>query len=148
MQMDKASVLGEAIKYVKQLHDTIKELKEQSPKDTVQSVVYLKKRDLCNHDDDEDSDKASPFSINSSSSDKGVTKGALTPEIEIRVVHRDVFIHIHCEKRKQLLVKFLAELENLQLKVVNASILSFSEATFDLAFNAQVLYLIPRRIGF
>lgn len=135
-KMDKISVLGDSIKYVKQLQEKIKTLEEQTPKRTVQSVVYVKKKEHCA--DDQSSNKVSPPSINSSA-DKDVTEGGvLTPEIEIRVTDRNVLIHAHCQKRKGLLLKFAAELDALQLTVVNANILSFSEATFDLTFNTQM----------
>nr|UFA45749.1 bHLH55 [Pinus massoniana] len=134
-KMDKASVLGDAIKYVKQLQDRIKALEEQAPKNTVQSVVYLKE-ELCNYDEDTAYQDSSEIK-NSSSSEKCVT-GVLSPQIEIRVVHRNVLIHVHCEKRNGLLLQFLAELLKLHLTVVNASVLSFSETTFDLTFNAEM----------
>lgn len=138
-KMDKISVLGDAIKYVKQLQDKIKRLEEQTPKTTVQSVVYVKKKEIRNDYDEEDSDKVSSPSFDSSA-DKDVPEGGvvLTPEIDIRVTNRNVLIHAHCQKRKGLLPKFVAELDALQLTVVNANILSFSEATFDLTFNAQM----------
>ncbi|KAH9308301.1 hypothetical protein KI387_036212, partial [Taxus chinensis] len=40
-------------------------------------------------------------------------------------------------ERVDLLVKFLVELEKLQLLVLNASILSFSETTLDLTLSTQ-----------
>jgi hypothetical protein len=83
---------------------------------TVHSVLYMKKTELSA--DDQDTDTA--------------VTGVLTPEIEIREVNRNIIISIHCEKKKSLLVKSFAELEKLQLTVVNASILSFSETTVDL----------------
>eukprot|EP01018_Ginkgo_biloba_P002155 Gb_13728 [translate_table: standard] len=128
-KMDKASVLGDAIKYVKQLQDRLKVLEEQPPKKTLESVVYVKRTQLCIEDD-----KAS--SEENLSGEDGTAR-SLSPEIEARVVDKNVLIRIHCEKRKGLLVKSLAELEKLQLAVVNASILSFSETTLDLTFNAQ-----------
>eukprot|EP00253_Pinus_taeda_P006236 PITA_06236 len=135
-KMDKATVLGDAIKYVKQLEDRIKALEEQIPKLSVQSVVYVKKVELCS-DDHEDSNKVSSSFIDSSS-DKAVIRGIMKPEIEARLVAKNVLIHIHCEKKKNLLVEVLAELERLQLTVLNASILSFSESSFDLTFNAKM----------
>lgn len=133
---DKATVLGDAIKYVKQLQDKIKALEEQAPKRTAQPVVYVKKTELY-IDDKEDSSSSEDVTDHvSPSSNKDVTETGLTTEIETRVVDRNVLIHIHCGKRKNLLLNFLAELEKLQLAVVNASLLSFSETTFDLIFNA------------
>lgn len=135
-KMDKASVLGDAIKYVKQLQDRIKALEQQPPEGTVQSVVYLKKEEVCN--DDQDAPDKDSSEIKNSSSEQDVTEGMLSPQIKIRVVNRNILIHAHCEKRNGLLLKFLAELAKLQLTVVNASILSFSETNLDMTFNAQM----------
>lgn len=131
-KMDKASVLDDAIKYVKKLRERLNLLEQQIPKHTVQSVVYVNKSPLASEDS-----KAS--SMENSSKGNGDDKlGLLTPEIEARVVDKNVLVRIHCEKKKGLLVKSLAELEKLQLTVVNASILSFSETALDLTLSAQM----------
>ncbi|RWR84889.1 transcription factor bHLH18-like protein [Cinnamomum micranthum f. kanehirae] len=54
---DKASVLGDAIKYVKQLQDKVKTMEEQTLKKTVESVVFIKKSQLCGDDDLSSSDE-------------------------------------------------------------------------------------------
>lgn len=135
-KMDKASVLDDAIKYVKKLRERLNLLEQQTPKHTVQSVVYVNKSSLSS-EDGKASSKSS--SMENSSKGNGDDKlGLLTPEIEARVVDRNVLVRIHCEKKKGLLVKSLAELEKLQLTVVNASILSFSETALDLTLSAQM----------
>lgn len=131
-KMDKASVLDDAIKYVKKLRERLNLLEQQTPKDTVQSVVYVNKSPLSSEDDKTSSiENSSKASVN----DK---LGLLTPEIEARVVGRNVLVRIHCEKKKGLLVKCLSELEKLQLTVANASILSFSETALDLTLSAEM----------
>jgi hypothetical protein len=131
-KMDKASVLDDAIKYVKKLRERLNLLEQQTPKDTVQSVVYVNKSPLSSEDD-----KTSSIE-NSSKASVDDKFGLLTPEIEARVVGRNVLVRIHCEKKKGLLVKCLSELEKLQLTVANASILSFSETALDLTLSAQM----------
>lgn len=131
-KMDKASVLDDAIKYVKKLRERLNSLEQQTPKDTVQSVVYVNKSPLSSEDD-----KTSSIE-NSSKASVDDKLGLLTPEIEARVVGRNVLVRIHCEKKKGLLVKCLLELEKLQLTVANASILSFSETALDLTLSAQM----------
>lgn len=130
-KMDKASVLDDAIKYVKKLREKLNVLEQQTPKDTVQSVVYVNKS-LSSEDS-----KTSSIE-NSSKASVDDRLGLLTPEIEARVVGRNVLVRIHCENKKGLLVKCLSELEKLQLTVVNASILSFSETALDLTLSAQM----------
>ncbi|XP_057871127.1 transcription factor bHLH25 [Cryptomeria japonica] len=136
-KMDKASVLGDAIKYVKQLQEKVKVMEEKAPKKTVQSVVYVKKAKLVSNPED-DKLSSTSSSSNSSSAVEDGTEGVLIPEIEARQVNKNILIRIHCEKRKGLLVKSLAELERLDLTIMNASILSFTETTLDLTFTVQM----------
>lgn len=131
-KMDKASVLDDAIKYVKKLREKLNMLEQQTPKDTVQSVVYVNKSPLSSEDGKTSS------AANSSKASVDDRLGLLTPEIEARIVGRNVLVRIHCQKKKGLLVKCLSEIEKLQLTVVNASILSFSETALDLTLSAQM----------
>ncbi|KAH9290328.1 hypothetical protein KI387_034445 [Taxus chinensis] len=125
--MDKASVLDDTIKYVKKLQERLDVLEQQTAKKTLQSVVYVNK-----------SPSSSKPAKTRSEETLSDPKPFLTPEIEARLVDKSVLIRIHCEKKKGLLGKFLAELEKLHLLVLNASILSFSETTLDLTLSAQV----------
>ncbi|XP_048335627.1 transcription factor bHLH18-like [Ziziphus jujuba] len=126
-KMDKASVLGDTIKYVKQLQERVKVLEEQTKKRTVESVVFVKKSQFSGDDD-------------SSSCDEnfdGRSDEAL-PEIEVKVSEKDVLIRIHCEKQRGVTVKILSEIEKLQLSVVNSSILPFGNSTLDITVVAQM----------
>ncbi|KAH7440923.1 hypothetical protein KP509_03G016300 [Ceratopteris richardii] len=116
-KMDKASILGDAIKYVKQLQERMKTLEECAHKPV--SVAHQK----CS---------ASGSVQNSDIS------GYKQPDIEVRLVAKNALIHVHCEKRKSLLLKMLGELEKLQLMIVNASVLSFTATSMDLTITAEV----------
>ncbi|GLT46866.1 hypothetical protein SLA2020_205950 [Shorea laevis] len=118
-KMDKASVLGEAIRYVKQLQERLKVLEEQTTKRTVESVVLVKKSSSC---DDDNSD--------------GHSNIMTLPEMEASVCGKDVLIRIHCEKQKGFLVKILSEIEKLHLSIVNSSVLPFG-STLDITVIAQ-----------
>uniref|UniRef100_A0A5B7BEH9 Putative transcription factor bHLH18-like n=1 Tax=Davidia involucrata TaxID=16924 RepID=A0A5B7BEH9_DAVIN len=124
MQMDKTSVLGEAIKYLKQLQERVKTLEEQSTKQTMESVVFVKKSHLLLEDD-------------ACSSDAGGSNEPL-PEIEARVCDKNVLLRIHCEKRKGLLVKVLAEIEKLNLSVINTSVSPFGTLALDITIIAEM----------
>ncbi|CAI0430704.1 unnamed protein product [Linum tenue] len=127
--MDKASVLGDAIKYVKHLQEKIKQLEEQTKKRTVESVVLVKRYHLPAADDDDDH--------SNSSSNKGCSDSTL-PEIEARASERDVMIRIHCEKQPGVLAKVLSEVESLRLSIVNSSVLPFGNSTLDITIVAQM----------
>jgi hypothetical protein len=126
--MDKASVLGDAIKYLKQLQEKVKTLEEQTKRKTMESVVIVKKSHIYVDEGD----------VNSSSDEsKGPIHEAL-PEIEARFCDKHVLIRIHCEKRKGVLEKTVAEIEKLHLSVINSSVLAFGTSALHVTFIAQV----------
>ncbi|KAK6160018.1 hypothetical protein DH2020_003399 [Rehmannia glutinosa] len=129
-RMDKASILGDAIKYMKQLQDKVKTLEEQNKNRTMESFVIVKKYELY-----ADSNE------NSSCSDEIISSGPIIteslPEIEARYCNKDVLINIHCEKRKGVLEKIVAEIEKLNLSVVNNSVVAFGDSTLNITVVAQ-----------
>ncbi|GMI98043.1 hypothetical protein like AT4G37850 [Hibiscus trionum] len=126
-KMDKASVLGDAIKYVKQLQERVKVLEEKTKKRTVESVVFVKKSLFSS---DEESSTCEDNS-NGQSSDLAL------PEIEARFADADVLIRIHCEKQQGIVAKILNEFDSLHLSIVNSSVLSFGDSTLDITIIAQ-----------
>lgn len=131
--MDKASVLGDAIKYLKQLQERVKTLEEQTKKKNMESVVFVKKSQLFTDGDNSTSDK-------NSSSDP---LDEPLPEIEARFCDKNVLIRIHCEKRKGLLEKSVTEIEKLHLTVINSSVMTFGSSALDITIIAQVVSLFP-----
>ncbi|KAK6156694.1 hypothetical protein DH2020_010942 [Rehmannia glutinosa] len=59
------------------------------------------------------------------------------PEIEARYCNKDVLINIHCEKRKGVLEKVVAEIEKLNLSVTNNSVVTFGDSTLNITVVAQ-----------
>lgn len=125
--MDKASVLGDAIKYMKQLQERVKALEEKAKKTTVESVVFVKKYEVSGGDGTGDRD-----------SSNGAAVREPLPEIEARFCDKDVLISIHCEKRKGVLEKIVAEIEKLHLSVVNSSAMTFGDSSLSITIIAQV----------
>ncbi|KAK2656701.1 hypothetical protein Ddye_009753 [Dipteronia dyeriana] len=126
-KMDKASVLGDAIKYVKELQERVNVLEEQTRKRTVESVVFMKKSQLSTEDE---SSSCTDESFDS-------TCDAAVPEIEARASDKDVLIRIHFQKQKGFLPKILSDVEKLHLSILNSSVLPFGNSTFDLTIIAQ-----------
>ncbi|XP_062073163.1 transcription factor bHLH18-like [Humulus lupulus] len=137
-KMDKASVLGDAIMYVKQLQERVSVLEEQTKSRTVESVVFKKSQvsaDDHNHQGSSSSDQNFEGRSHHDQDDHNQT----LPEVEARVSEKDVLIRIHCEKQKGIVVKILTEIEILDhLSVVNTSVLPFGNCTLDITILAQV----------
>ncbi|OIW13650.1 hypothetical protein TanjilG_07992 [Lupinus angustifolius] len=122
-KMDKASVLGDAIKYLKQMQEKVSSLEEEkNRKKTAESVVFVKKSILSNSDD----------------LDTGGSFDEALPEIEARVWERNVLIRVHCEKKKGVIEKTISEIEKLHLKVINTSALAFGSFVLDITIIAQM----------
>ncbi|XP_057976834.1 transcription factor bHLH18-like isoform X2 [Malania oleifera] len=125
---DKASVLGDAIKYLKHLQEQVKTLEEQTRKKTMESVVFVKKTHII--DDGENSSSDENFS--------GSPQGDPLPEIEARFSDKNVLIRIHCEKKKGVTEKILSEIEQLHLIVTNSSVMTFGNSALDVTIIAQM----------
>ncbi|WCJ32062.1 basic helix-loop-helix (bHLH) DNA-binding superfamily protein [Euphorbia peplus] len=121
-KMDKASVLEEAIKYLKKMQDDVKTLEEQAAKRKMDSVVYVK-RSKVYADSDENANGCSDQTLS---------------HIQARVSDKDVLIKIHGENQKGFLHKILCQVEKLSLNVINTSVLPFGNSTVDVTIVAQV----------
>ncbi|CAK8530382.1 unnamed protein product [Lathyrus sativus] len=125
-KMDKASVLGEAIRYLKQMEEKVSVLEEeQKRKKTVESVVIVKKSKLS-------------YDAEDSCSDTDNTFDETLPEIEARFCERSVLIRLHCLKSQGVIEKTVSEIEKLHLKVINSSALTFGNFTLDITIIAQM----------
>ncbi|XP_061366058.1 transcription factor bHLH18-like [Gastrolobium bilobum] len=127
-KMDKASVLGDAIKYVKELKERLAVLEEQGKKTRVESVMVLNKPELSGDDDSSSCDE----SVDAA----GATESLL--QVEARVSGQEMLIRIHSQKQKGLLVKILAEIQNLHLFVINSNVLPFGKSIIDITIIAQM----------
>ncbi|TKY65315.1 Transcription factor bHLH25 [Spatholobus suberectus] len=117
---DKANVLREAVKYVKQLQERVKELENQKRKECVDSVILMKKTLLCTND------QATHRCVEE------------LPEVKVTVLDKEVLIGIHCEKEKKSLLKILSLLNDLHLSLTSTSALPFGTTTLKITIIAQV----------
>ena len=136
-QMDKASVLGGAIEYLKQLQEKIKTLEEKTKKKSMESVVFVKKSQLFAGIDDFSSDENFSGSFDEP-----------LPEIEARFCDKSVLIRIHCEKRKGFSEKIISEIEKCHLSVINSNVMTFGSSALDITIVAQVLNFCKYKISF
>ncbi|XP_057492359.1 transcription factor bHLH18-like [Actinidia eriantha] len=126
-KVDKASVLGDAIKYLKHLQEHVKLLEEQITKKSEESVVFVKKSQLSGEHDTSSCDE----------NFDGRMKEVL-PEIEARISEKNVLIRVHSEKQKGFAVKLLSEIEKNHLSIVNSSFLPFGQYAMDITVVAQM----------
>ncbi|KAE8704086.1 Transcription factor bHLH18 [Hibiscus syriacus] len=125
---DKDSVLGDAIKYLKQLQDRVNVLEKQVANKTTESVIFVRKTQI--YADDE--------TISSSNENSDGRSNDAFPEIEARVSDKDVLIRIQCKNNKGCITNIINEVEKLHLFVLNTSVLPFGQATHDITIAAQM----------
>jgi hypothetical protein len=123
--MDKASVLGDAIKYMKQLQARLKTLEEQVEDNKKAGSAVQVKRSII-------------FTDNNDHDDDDNNKKTLVPEIEVRVSSKDVLIKIQCDKHSGRAATVLGQLENLNLIVQSSNFLPFGNNIVDVTIVAQV----------
>ncbi|KAF8109637.1 hypothetical protein N665_0094s0102 [Sinapis alba] len=126
-KMDKASVLGDALKHIKYLQERVKEFEEQKRERRLESVVLVKKSKLILDDNNQSS---------SSSCCEDGSSGLELPEIEVRFSDKDVLVKILCEKQKGHVAKIMAEIEKFNFSITNSSVLPFGP-TLDITIIAK-----------
>ncbi|KAL5819894.1 hypothetical protein ACOSQ4_023736 [Xanthoceras sorbifolium] len=122
-KIDKASILGDTIKHLKQLQEHVKTVEEQAAKMAKESKFIVKKTHIFIDDEISFEDHQSNLYL---------------PEIEARVWNRDVIIRIHCEQNKGCIASILSEIENLHLTVINSNVLPFGNSTLEITIVAQM----------
>nr|XP_029118338.1 transcription factor bHLH25 [Elaeis guineensis] len=122
-KVDKASVLGDAVKYVKELEARVKTLEDQNAKRTVESMVLVKKSKLSADAD--------------GSSSSGCPAEKPLPEIEAMLSEKTVLIRIHCDNHKGVLGRLVSEIEKVHLTVTNASVMPFPSSSIHITLTAK-----------
>ncbi|KAI9107557.1 hypothetical protein K1719_021594 [Acacia pycnantha] len=135
-KMDKATILQEATKYVKQLQERVTELEKQnsiiintpsSSSDQKSSMRSVKKYcDLHRANINDDDDKCCE------------AKNEVLPQIDAKVLENQVLFGIYCQKQKGIEFKILNLLESFHLYVTSSSVLPFGNFTLGITIIAQM----------
>ncbi|XP_057723831.1 transcription factor bHLH25-like isoform X1 [Arachis stenosperma] len=120
-KMDKASVLGDSIRYVKELKERLAVLEEESKKTKAKKAEQL---------------HGHGAAVFSSLCEEETIDGSL-PQVEAREWGQQVLLRIHCWKEEGILVRILSEIQSLQLMLLNSSVLSFGDSILDITIIVQ-----------
>ncbi|URD99881.1 HLH [Musa troglodytarum] len=124
---DKASLLGDAINYTRQLEEKVKTLEEKASEKTVAPTNLVKKSEHLRPYHHISSSDANPSSY---------TFPKITASLD---GNSSILVRIQCEKRKGLVAKVLSEIEKHHLSVVNTSAMPFASSSLNIAVTAQAI---------
>ncbi|KAL9304545.1 hypothetical protein ACSQ67_021808 [Phaseolus vulgaris] len=116
-KIDKASILGEAIKYMRQLQQRIAVLEKASNNNnnSVKSLIITKSH-LCSTSCEQNSNI----------------------EVEARGLENEVLIRIYCEQRKDIMLNLITLLKDLHLSVTTSTLLPFGNSLLNIIIVAQM----------
>jgi len=123
--LDKATVLGDAIQYIKQLEGQVKTLEEKNKPE----IPAAKRPRLVSSCDD----SSSSGEISSVSTDRSL------PDIEVRASDGNILIRIYCKKQNGIMKEIFNEVEKLHLSIISCSVMPFGYNTSHMTIIAQVL---------
>ncbi|KAF8681771.1 hypothetical protein HU200_045208 [Digitaria exilis] len=118
-KMDKATILSDATRYLRELQEKLKGLQENGGgggRGMESAVLVNKKPCIAVPDGDDGDGGGAPSSY-----------AAAGPEIDVRISEGNVvMVRIHCQDAKGVIVMLLAEVEELHLCITHTNVVQFS----------------------
>jgi hypothetical protein len=135
--MDKATILSDATRHVKQLQEKVKALEAagggSNGRSVVGTVVLVKKPCYAAKGDE----NGSPSSASSGSP---AARNPL-PEIEVRFSEDGVMVRVVCDDAKGVVVRVLSEVEEgLHLSITHANVMAFTACTVIITITAKASF--------
>ncbi|XP_021727407.1 transcription factor bHLH18-like [Chenopodium quinoa] len=141
-KIDKTSVLGEAIKHMKELQEKVKVLESVIAKRTMESVVLVKKSNLMFDEGSSDDNASSSTTVDdycrSSNNDDGDSSSDSLPEVEVKILGKSLLLRVYCGQQKDILVKLFAEIDKHHLSITNFSVIPFENLAQDITIVAKM----------
>ncbi|XP_021748305.1 transcription factor bHLH18-like [Chenopodium quinoa] len=154
MQMDKITILGDAIKHMKVLQEKVKQLEVAAAQlNTSKSTVVVKKYQLSmNDDNDNDNDGSSSVLVdvmsasggnnddgsNNNNTNNVIKNSSSLPEIQIKILDDTLLLKVFCENRKGILSDLSEVVERHDLSITNYYVIPFQRFTLDITIVAQI----------
>ncbi|KAL5056811.1 hypothetical protein RYX36_028415 [Vicia faba] len=125
---NKSYVLREAVNYVKQLKERVKELEQDIKKRDKESVNTLTRSHLFIDND---------VAIGEKKTEESYECNQSLPQVEARVLGKEVLIRVHCVMQKEIVVNIMSQLQLHHLSITTSSILPFRN-TLNINIVAQM----------
>lgn len=138
--MDKATILLDATRYLKELQEKLKDLEAGGSSGRSKETLVLVNHAAAARDDDDDDGSRLPASPAGTP-----TARKQLPEIEVRFSEseKSVVVRVHCENRKGVVVNVLTEVEELHLGSIHANIMPFTACTRIITITAKASFSLP-----
>ncbi|CAN1199964.1 Transcription factor MYC1 [Linum perenne] len=120
-KMDKASLLGDAISYIKELRMKLQST-ESEKEELEKQVETMVKKPSSPSDDRESKISNNNFSSSNNNNNQASSKPAIEMDIDVKIIGWDAMIRIQCSKRNHPAARLMAALKELDLDVHHASV--------------------------
>ncbi|RLN39686.1 transcription factor bHLH18-like [Panicum miliaceum] len=133
-KMDKATILSDATRYVRELQEKLRALQQDGGGRGMESAVLASKKPRIAAPDDDEDGGAHPYAVGG----QAATGNNALPEIEVRISEGDaVMVRIHCRDAKGVVVMLLAEVEGLHLSITHSNVMQFSASVLIINVMAK-----------